>query len=307
MAILNFVYCLGPSISLLFSPKLTFSGPGSFNMSSTHKLPSSPREWRDLVVRNDLTDSTIHTADLSSASTIEEDQYLLFRVLWKVRPIQQFDWKRFNLDKWEGRANELLANYSSWKAYCDGLAVGTVFESTFALAHYFQLQATNTSDETLVSNVVITPIAYRTRSKTDIERQLHHMHLQTPTKSTGLLPDDSDSEELDDTESPPMSKSPSPEEIRNLMNRQTKDEQIVNTALVNFLSALTLHSGLPNHWTLHRKSFKACFTHASFEARTDGYLEDTKPDGKIRALIEVKAVAREKKEKQFACRKQLKW
>nr|KMM68379.1 hypothetical protein CPAG_04708 [Coccidioides posadasii RMSCC 3488] len=106
------------------------------------------------------------------------------------------------------------------------------------------------------------------------------MHLQTPTKSTGLLPDDSD-----------------PEEIRNLVNHQTKDEQIVNTALVNFLSALTLHSGLPNHWTLHRKSFKAYFTHASFEARTDGYLEDTKPDGKIRALIEVKAVARERKRK----------
>ncbi|KKZ66139.1 hypothetical protein EMCG_08128 [[Emmonsia] crescens] len=161
------------------------------------------------------------------------------------------------------------------------------------------LQAADTWDETWAPNVAVTPIARRTRSKTTVlETQLRLTHLETPTKSTGILLDDSDSEEeLDDTESPLASTSPGPEEIQNLIYRQTKDEQIVNTALVNFLSALTLHAGLPNHWTLHRKSFKAYFTHASFEARTDGYLEDTKPGGKVRALIEVKAVPRERKRK----------
>ncbi|KAK2797046.1 hypothetical protein FQN50_009340 [Emmonsiellopsis sp. PD_5] len=269
------------------------------NMSSTHKLPSSPHEWQDLAKRNGLIGSTIHTAHLNSASTIEEDQYLLFRVLWKIHPIQQFDWKRFDLDRWEAKANDHLANYSSWKTYCDGLARGTISESTFALAHYFQLQAADTWDETWAPNVAVTPIARRTRSKTTVlERQLSRTHLETPTKSTGILLDDSDSEEeLDDTESPLASTSPGPEQIQNLIYRQTKDEQIVNTALVNFLSALTLHTGLPNHWTLHRKSFKAYFTHASFEARTDGYLKDTKPGGKVRALIEVKAVPRERKRK----------
>lgn len=269
------------------------------NMSSTHKLPSTPHEWQDLARRNGLIGSTIHTAQLSSASTIEEDQYLLFRVLWKIHPIQQFDLKRFDLDGWETKANEHLANYSSWKTYCEDLTGDTISESTFALAHYFQLQAADTWDETWASNVAVTPIAYRTRSKTTaVERQLSRTHLQTPTKSTGVLLDESESEEeLDDTESPLASKSPGPEEIRNLIFRQTKDEQIVNTALVNFLSALTLHAGLANHWTLHRKSFKASFTNASFEARTDGYLEDKKPDGRVRALVEVKAVPRERKRK----------
>ncbi|OJD16609.1 hypothetical protein AJ78_03249 [Emergomyces pasteurianus Ep9510] len=238
-------------------------------MSSTHKLPSNPHEWQALAKRNGLVGSTIHTASLSSASTIEEDQYLLFRVLWKIHPIKQFDWKRFDLNRWEAKANEHLANYSSWKTYCDGLARRTISESTFALAHYFQLQAADTWDETWAPNVAVTPIARRTRSK------------------TAKL----------DTESPLVSASPGPGEIQNLIFQQTKDEQIVNTALVNFLSALTLHAGLANHWTLHRKSFKAHFTHAFFEARTDGYLEDTKPGGKVRALIEVKAVPRERKRK----------
>ncbi|PGG97511.1 hypothetical protein AJ79_09181 [Helicocarpus griseus UAMH5409] len=129
------------------------------------------------------------------------------------------------------KANDHLADYSSWKTYCDGLARGTISESTFALAHYFQLQAADTWDETWAPNVAVTPIAHRTRSKTTVlERQLSRTHLETPTKSTGILLDDSDSEEeLDDTESPLASTSPGPEEIQNLIYRQTKDEQIVNT------------------------------------------------------------------------------
>ncbi|KAK2768594.1 hypothetical protein FQN54_000450 [Arachnomyces sp. PD_36] len=280
-------------------------------MSSTPDLPSTPREWQNLVGKKRLIGSTIHTARLSSASTIEEDQYLLFRVLWRIHPIEQFDLKRLDLAAWETKANEHLANYSSWKTYCDGLVDRTVYESTFALAHYFQLQAADTEDETSAPNVVVTPIASRTRSKIAAAgRQLARTHLQTPTKSTGALPDDSESEseseleledeeegDLTDIESPLVSRSPAPEEIRHLLFQQTKDEQIVNTALVNFLSALTLHAGLANHWTLHRKSFKANFTNASFEARTDGYLEDEKPGGRVRALVEVKAALRIKKRK----------
>ncbi|OJD23818.1 hypothetical protein ACJ73_04831 [Blastomyces percursus] len=108
------------------------------------------------------------------------------------------------------------------------------------------LQAADTWDETWAPNVAVTPIAHRTRSKaTVLERQLSQTHLETPTKSTGILLNDSDSEEeLDDTESPLAPISPGLEEIQNLIYRQTKDEQIVNTALVSFLSALTSHFAL---------------------------------------------------------------
>jgi hypothetical protein len=154
----------------------------------------------------------------------------------KPKLIHNFDWKRFDLDRWENEANALLANYASWKSYCDGFAGQDIPESTFALARYFQLQAERASDDTWAPSVVVTPVADRTRSKMTLERRLFHTHLETPTKSTGLLAGDSESEEEfeDVDESPVVSESPAPLEIRNMMYQQTKDEQIVNTALVNF-------------------------------------------------------------------------
>ncbi|OJD21719.1 hypothetical protein ACJ73_06943 [Blastomyces percursus] len=220
-------------------------------MSSTHKLPSSPHEWQDLAKRNGLIGSTIHTAHLNSASMIEEDQYLLFRVLWKIHPIQQFDWKQ----------TPFRNQHLHW-----------------LIISSFRPQALETKHGHLM-----------------LQSLLFHIVLAARRQSWKEL-----KEELDDTESPLAPISPGPEEIQNLIYRQTKDEQIVNTALINFLSALTLNAGLPDHWTLHRKSYKAYFTHASFEACTDGYLEDTKPGGKVRALIEVKAVPRERK-RQMIC------
>lgn len=89
------------------------------------------------------------------------------------------------------------------------------------------------------------------------------------------------------------SDSPIPEELESLIYPPTKDEQIVNTALLIFLNALTAHFPLANDWTLHRKIFVAQFKHASIEARTDGYLGD-RSDGKVRALVEVKPAARKK-------------
>ncbi|KAE8348320.1 hypothetical protein BDV28DRAFT_143789 [Aspergillus coremiiformis] len=76
----------------------------------------------------------------------------------------------------------------------------------------------------------------------------------------------------------------------------TKDEQIVNTALVVFLNALTIHFDICQtcNWTMHRKGFIAKFEETSFEARTDGYLDDGNENAY--ALIEVKPVVRGEKE-----------
>ena len=59
------------------------------------------------------------------------------------------------------------------------------------------------------------------------------------------------------------------------------------------MNALTVPFKLANNWTLHRKVFKATFGEASFEARTDGYLDDRQ--GNAQAIIEVKPVMRAKK------------
>jgi hypothetical protein len=68
------------------------------------------------------------------------------------------------------------------------------------------------------------------------------------------------------------------------------DEQIVNTALIDFLIAITIHFQCPAKWSLHRKSFRI----DGFEARVDGYLEyrGTAGAAQIKAIVEVKAAIR---------------
>jgi hypothetical protein len=73
----------------------------------------------------------------------------------------------------------------------------------------------------------------------------------------------------------------------------TKDEQIVNTALVHLLNALAMYQNLNVSWTIHRIPLRAIFDPYSFEARTDGYLSDGQ--GNPLVLIEVKPVRREDK------------
>ncbi|KAJ5725321.1 uncharacterized protein N7483_006678 [Penicillium malachiteum] len=80
-----------------------------------------------------------------------------------------------------------------------------------------------------------------------------------------------------------------------ILHPPTKDEQIVNTALLLFLNALTIHfREITSTWTLHRKAFIAKFKQAEYEARTDGYLHDYSGNPKI--LLEVKPVKRKEKQ-----------
>jgi hypothetical protein len=102
------------------------------------------------------------------------------------------------------------------------------------------------------------------------------LQLETPTRSTGKRQETS--EGFDSTpdfeESMITVLSPVPKELESILYPPTKDEQIVNAALILFLNALTIHFPLFNDWTLHRRAFTVDFRTASFEARTDGYLQD---------------------------------
>ncbi|KAK1146285.1 hypothetical protein N8T08_003072 [Aspergillus melleus] len=86
----------------------------------------------------------------------------------------------------------------------------------------------------------------------------------------------------------------SPSELLGQLCTRTKDEEIVTSALFSLLCGLIVHTGIPNRWTVHRKPFKAQFNYASFEARVDGYLEDKSLAQKVRALVEVQPVLRQK-------------
>lgn len=76
----------------------------------------------------------------------------------------------------------------------------------------------------------------------------------------------------------------------------TIDEQIVNTALLNFLKAITeSFSDITHHWAIHRNALHATVNERElYEARTDGYLSGNSGSS-IRALVEVKAAVRSKK------------
>ncbi|PWY95953.1 hypothetical protein BO94DRAFT_552764 [Aspergillus sclerotioniger CBS 115572] len=223
--------------------------------------------------RHGASGMTIHDTTLTSASTISKKQYLLLQVLWTSSSAARLNLKTVQLDTWKQQADKLLESFESWKNYLQSFTSDTILEGTFALPRKYQLQAAESKDESFRSNVTFTPIANRTRSKMgSLEQKLRTAQLETPTKSTGLPPDSPGVKDTPDTCSP--FQSPGPQEIAHLMYPQTKDEQIVNTALIDFLNALSMHFPKACGWTLHRKSFKAEFEHAFFEARTDGYLDD---------------------------------
>ncbi|PYI16906.1 hypothetical protein BO99DRAFT_339058, partial [Aspergillus violaceofuscus CBS 115571] len=102
--------------------------------------------------------------------------------------------------------------------------------------------------------------------------------------------EDEDLSSSEEEPSPYQPYSPVPSELINVLYPPTKDEQIVNTALIVFLNALTIHTELTSTWTLHRRAFTAKFREAQFEARTDGYLHDR--EGKPSVIIDVKPVSR---------------
>jgi len=81
------------------------------------------------------------------------------------------------------------------------------------------------------------------------------------------------------------------------MFQAIQDEQIVNTALIEYLNALVIHfTELKANWTLHRLPLVARDRQRvkTYEARVDGYLK-RRQDGKPLAIIEVKPFRRGRK------------
>ncbi|EGE80922.2 hypothetical protein BDDG_03863 [Blastomyces dermatitidis ATCC 18188] len=77
--------------------------------------------------------------------------------------------------------------------------------------------------------------------------------------------------------------SPISSELANGLYPPVIDEQIVNTALIIFLNAISIECyGMEAEWPLHRKSFKFG---QHFEAETDGHLSIFDKKGSLRVLV----------------------
>ncbi|KAK2793826.1 hypothetical protein FQN50_009973 [Emmonsiellopsis sp. PD_5] len=272
-------------------------------VDSSTPVPDSPREWQAQVDLLGLSTQTIHSIQLKSASRGSREQFLLLRVLWKDHTSSEF-LRFFNLNQWLPVAKDKLGNLSSWRKYYQSFT-SPIPEGTFAPARHYQLEVSKTEQRDFGSGVVFTPKVHLTRSRT----QAAQLPIRQPdfTSTTPLrkpnqafetpcVDDEADTSPLGFSASPPSHWSTiNPDD--EFMYPPTKDEQIVNTALLVFLDSITLHFDLPVSWSLHRMALTAEFTNAKFEARTDGYLADC--DGDIKAIIEVKPVLRQTKEPQI--------
>ncbi|KKK12765.1 hypothetical protein P175DRAFT_0163601 [Aspergillus ochraceoroseus IBT 24754] len=275
--------------------------------TASQEVPSNREEWEFFVKERKLEGKTIHGAELASGSKIGYDQYLLLRIIWVEHLVDVSFPER--ISKLLPKAAEMLAQFPSWKTYCDSFSKKENPEGSFAVARHYQQMAAN-SRGNIRPNSFETPIALRTRSKRnnkvpDISKlQLNPSKTpqkkQTKPPETPVISSSDDDLIADDEESfpQPLPITPAaqaPEELQSLMYPPTKDEQIVNTALVIFLNVLTIYfdNCKTCNWTLYRKRFIANFTKASFEARIDGYLDDGQENAY--ALIEVKPITRGKK------------
>ncbi|PLB55575.1 hypothetical protein P170DRAFT_484535 [Aspergillus steynii IBT 23096] len=273
-------------------------------------LPSNSAAWKRRILEKGIEDANIHKVELRSASTIKEEQFLALRVLWKPHFNLNVYQKVFDLQAWVTEAQEMLDEYESWQIYVKNCAtdVKEMPESTFVMARFWQMMAARLSSNRLIPSVAFSPPpkVHNTRSRTG-NLPKNEPYPETPTKSTGTVPEPSsdsseeepeeeEPEEEEPEEEPEEEDSPGTEKFLDRLYLPTKDEEIVTAALFNLLCGLTVHTGIPNRWTVHRKAFKAQFSHASFEARVDGYLEDISEESeKVRALVEVKPVKRAKK------------
>lgn len=269
---------------------------------TSRPLPQNSQEWSKRISK-DIKGKTIHDADLASASKFDLDQFLLLRVLWKRYDDPRKIHDMLDMKSSVDRAVGLLHRYQSWSTYCDSFGSSSnIPEGTFAIARHYQLEVAKTQNKTNTL-AFSTPVARRTRNQ-EAQGGKKDLYLETPTKIKGDLSslsikrkrvedtldlEDSEDDE-DDIRTPFKPTTPISQDLAAILYPPTKDEQIVNTALVVFLNALTIHSALSLDWTLHRKSFNAVFENAVFQARTDGYLGDSY--GTPSVLIEVKPVRR---------------
>lgn len=262
------------------------------------RLPSTPGQWHRLLAKRGLEKSTIHTVDLASASKIGLDQFLLLRVLWKKHEKRKDVIKFLGLQDWVKKAQKELRGLQSWSTYCSSFGIDErIPEGTFAIVRHYQLDAAKT-DEAPTPTMFDTPIARRTRGRLlqQVQSKMRDTHLSTPTPKSTNIPENWSASESDDEDipTPPGAETPVPQELVNVMYPPTKDEQIVNTALIVLLNALTIHlESFSSKWTLHRKAFIATFGDAEFEARTDGYLNDHRDKPSV--IVEVKPVMRSTK------------
>ncbi|KAH9885069.1 hypothetical protein F4778DRAFT_761863 [Xylariomycetidae sp. FL2044] len=250
-----------------------------------------------------------------SASKMSIQQFILLKAIWPVRGLPsalfQSEWAKWMEPSQTKQARQTLQQWSTFQEYLKSFdsapsqLINQPFPELgiFSLVRYYQIASqhveTNASSS---SKLNFSPMMTRSRAKRLQARLDEVPSTPTPVRNTDDLVSDVLGPTTPDTESslPDLSAlhlapiSPDTGEYTDL--KAAEDEQIVNTALLLYLNALSVHQKLQYEWSISRRAF--CLATQSkggaqkvYEARVDGYLRsrDTK---KVLGIVEVKPYAR---------------
>ncbi|RMD45099.1 hypothetical protein DV735_g44, partial [Chaetothyriales sp. CBS 134920] len=252
----------------------------------------------------------------SSASKISMPQYLLLRAIFSTKGTTALKSvckkpgageKIVSKEIWSESEN-YLKGLTSWKTYLASITGSPHQEGTFALVRYYQQLTNETrndpSEEDLMSKVTFSPRPVRKTTN----RYASRPEPETPTRSTKLKEQESSPSDLiervENLDMTPSDNASSPSELGDMSPisadmainyKAIEDEQIVNTALVLFLNAVTLHyTNISSEWTLYRRPFTVQKVNRQkvYEARVDGLLRSKGSQARAQALIEVKPYVR---------------
>lgn len=283
------------------------------------ELPATPAEWHEQIANAGLQGlSVFDLANYDSGSGITHNQYLLLRVLWLKK--DQYEFSERVLDWIPGEelkeAKHLLSRLGTWHKYLKSFEQ-TAAElnqqilpdiGTFSLVRDSQCDVERIDRDNSTGSSKFSPIAHRTRNRTALQNSLQGPGTPTPAQRISyqtpeVLKKAFDKLDLDDTPFLSESSEAMESDILSPFSPEaaaffpaTKDEQIVNLALVLFLKAVTVHFIGRAHWSIERTAFHVADNgDKKFQARVDGVLL-RHYDNRVVAILEVKPFVREKKE-----------
>ena len=291
------------------------------------ELPATAAEWRKQIIDADLEGLSIFDlGSYDSGSKITHTQFLLLRVLWLKNDQNVFS---RTLQSWipqseYEKAKRLLKASRCWHKYLESFKQ-TAAElngkelphlGTFSLVRDSQCEVEKIGNDYDASeSLKFSPIAHRTRARAVLENRLQCPSTPTPVAAgpAGFVTPKMLSKFVDwmtpgssSTPFPPGSSAAKKSDILSPYSPvsaeaavhfpPTPDEQIVNSALVLFLKAVTIHFVGGANWSIQRKAFNIGDKgDKGFEARVDGVLF-RRSDHMIMAILEVKPFVRGKKE-----------
>ncbi|KAH6888478.1 hypothetical protein B0T10DRAFT_573227 [Thelonectria olida] len=261
------------------------------------KIHSSARAWESQAQGLSVFGLSLHDHTYQSGSNVDMEQFLLLRAFWpSVLTSDKFlgDCKK---EGWIAEAalssaKKQLEGLSSWKKYTESFRSSAHIrkketQGIFSLVRYYQHFSTNGKDEP--GGFEQPKVHFTSRVTRSQTRRLEEASRQSPSRPPRSPDTPPELGEMDDmleelslnanedsifaTPLHQTSNSPLTGDLATLF-KAVEDEQIVNTALILFLNAITLQDErVAGEWSLYRKPFTVRHPRNRqklFEARVDG-------------------------------------